>query len=384
MNKKNASQIRLYFSALLSRMQENIVYFDSIMIDFKSGTKNFPAKITYGKEGIVLDYQAVKKCTDSESLADFIENEVLCYDEALIVYTERGTRLVVEANNKYVKMRHENVAVKTEPNALSQIGGGRSYVVNPALAKELLSEIGVLAKNGKIKNDKIRKYNQIDYFAQIMGEIIKDVGFKEEFVVLDCACGKSYLSFVLNFYFCEILKKKCRFIGVDCSENVILKSREIADKLGYKNMEFIQADLRDYTFDDNIDVVISLHACDTATDMALALGIRARAKAIVCVPCCHKDILSQYSYAPFEPILKHGILKARMADTLTDGIRSVFLESVGYKVSLIEYISPLETPKNIMIRAVYSGKRNHEAETDYRQLKDMLGVMPAIERFVNK
>lgn len=246
----------------------------------------------------------------------------------------------------------------------------------------MLSEIGILAKNGKIKNDKIRKYNQIDHFVELMGGIIDELGDKDEICVLDCACGKSYLSFVMNFYLREILKKKCHFIGVDYSDVVIDASKRIASNLGYSNMEFIKADLRNYMPNRRIDLVISLHACDTATDMALALGIRAKARAIVCVPCCHKDILKQYSYEPFHTITNHGILKARLADTLTDGLRAAYLEGVGYKVSLTEYISPLETPKNIMIRALYIGKKNPKSMEDYEQLKEMLNVNPAIERFM--
>ena len=119
---------------------------------------------------------------------------------------------------------------------------------------------------------------------------------------------------------------------------------------------------------------------DTATDMAIALGIRAKARAIVSVPCCHKDILKQYSYEPFSAVTKHGILKARLADTLTDALRAAYLEGCGYKVSLIEYISPLETPKNIMIRALKGGT-NNGAEDEYKRLKELIGVMPAIERF---
>lgn len=149
-------------------------------------------------------------------------------------------------------------------------------------------------------------------------------------------------------------------------------------------MEFIKADLTEYTPTVRPDIVISLHACDTATDMALALGIRAKSRAIVSVPCCHKDILKQYSYKPFEAITKHGILKARLADTLTDGLRSAYLEGAGYKVSMIEYISPLETPKNIMIRAIYTGKRNEKSKQEYEELKNMLNVKPAIERFCKK
>ncbi len=381
MNKKNVSQIRLYLSGLVSRMKENEAYFNNIHILFRSGTKDFVGVVNYDEDEVTFDFQAVRKVIDADELTDIICSEISKYDEVTITYNERGTKIVIDANDKKVRMHHEQADTEVK-ESVGQVSTSREYLVNPALAKNVLSEIGILAKNGKIKNDKIRKYNQIDYFVELMRDLIDEIPQDKEIVIMDCACGKSYLSFVMNFYFCEIAKRKCRFIGVDYSEIVIDASKRIANNLGYKNMTFIQADLREYTPKENIDVVISLHACDVATDMALALGIRAKAKAIVCVPCCHKDILSQYSYEPFKAITKYGILKARLADTLTDGLRAAYLESVGYKVSMIEYISPLETPKNIMIRAVYIGKKNSEAAEEYKNLKNMLNVNPAIERFL--
>lgn len=381
MNKKTISKINLFFSGLLSRMEENRDFFTDITIQFKSGTKTFPAKILQN-DTIILDYQAVKHEVERDELWDILAEELLKYDEAKIIYTERGAKIVIEASDKKVNMRHEDVTEAAPQTSVVQTG--REYVVNPALAKDLLTEIGILAKNGKIKNDKIRKYNQIDYFVELMQGVLKEIGERDEYVILDAACGKSYLSFVLNFYLREILKKKCRFIGVDYSKTVIDASKRMAKNLGYNNMEFIQEDLTSWTPSVRPDIVVSLHACDTATDMALGLGIRSESRAIVSVPCCHKDILKQYSYEPFEPIMKYGILKARLADTLTDGIRAAYLESVGYKVSMIEYISPLETPKNIMIRAVYTGKKSEKARQDYENLKEMLHVEPAIERFLKE
>lgn len=379
MNKKTVSKIMLFFGGMVSRMEENKDFFKNILIEMKSGTKIFTAVISYD-DGIILDYQAVKKNYGDDELKEFLEREFPKYESAIVTYEERGAKLVIVADDKRVSMKHEDAVKETPQSAVVQTG--REYVVNPAMASDLLTEIGILAQNGKIKNDKIRKYNQIDYFVELMQGVLEEVGDREEYVILDCACGKSYLSFVMNFYLREILKKKCRFIGVDYSQTVIDASKRIARKLGYNNMEFVRADLREYNPQNRPDLVISLHACDTATDMALGLGIRSKAAAIVCVPCCHKDILKQYSYEPLRAVTKHGILKARLADTLTDAIRASYLEAVGYKVSMIEYISPLETPKNIMIRSIYTGRKNDKSKQDYEELKKMLNVNPAIEKFI--
>lgn len=361
-------------------MEENRDFFTDITAVYKSGTKPFSAKLYYDNGVLTLDYQAVKRAVSTDEAKEIIISEGLKYDSMEIIYSERGARIVISADDRRVTMKHEDVT-KEIPDKTSVVKTGREYVVNPALAGDLLKEIGIMAQNGKIKNDKIRKYNQIDYFVELIQGVLKEIGDREEYTVLDCACGKSYLSFVLNFYLRDILKKKCRFIGVDYSDTVINASRKTAENLGYGNMTFLKEDLREYTPKERIDLVISLHACDTATDMALALGIRSRAAAIVSVPCCHKDILKQYSYEPFKMITKHGILKARLADTLTDGLRASYLEGEGYKVSLTEYISPLETPKNIMIRAIRTGKKNDRAMGEYEELKKMLNVNPAIERF---
>lgn len=205
MNKKTVSKVNLFFGGLVSRMEENKDFFNDITINLKSGTKNFPAKILY-TDDITLDYQAVKRKVEKDGLWDIIAEELLKYDEAQIIYSERGAKIVIDANDKKVNMRHEDVT--KEINKTSVVQTGREYVVNPALAKDLLEEIGILAKNGKIKNDKIRKYNQIDYFVELMQGVLKEIGDRDEYVIFDAACGKSYLSFVMNFYLKEILKKK--------------------------------------------------------------------------------------------------------------------------------------------------------------------------------
>ena len=173
MNKKTVSKLELFFSGLLSRMQENKDFFKSIKIIYKSGTKSFVALIAYENE-LTLNYQAVKRSVTVEQLCDFIKNESSIYDEARVEYCERGANIVIEATDKRVAMKHEDVTDTVEKASVVQTD--REYMVNPALAKDLLSEIGILAKNGKIKNDKIRKYNQIDYFVELLQGVINELG----------------------------------------------------------------------------------------------------------------------------------------------------------------------------------------------------------------
>ena len=260
----------------------------------------------------------------------------------------------------------------------------KKYVLEEGVPVPFLQDLGVMTQDGKIVHAKFDKFRQINRFLEFIEDILPELDKGRELTILDFGCGKSYLTFAMYYYLHELKEYDIRIIGLDLKKDVIRHCNELSEKYGYEKLRFLEGDIADYTGVNKVDMVVTLHACDTATDMALALGIRAKSRAIVSVPCCHKDILKQYSYEPFEAITKHGILKARLADTLTDGLRAAYLESVGYKVSMIEYISPLETPKNIMIRAVYTGKKNEKSKQDFENLKEMLNVKPAIERFCRK
>jgi len=260
----------------------------------------------------------------------------------------------------------------------SPIAGNRDYILKPENAAPVLKAIGIMTKDGKLKNDMIRKYNQIDHFIELIKPMLESCT-DDTVTVLDCACGKSYLSFAVNFLLRDIMRRKCQIIGVDISEAVIKASQKTADELGYRNMEFICSDLRYYKAD-KPSMVISLHACDVATDMALGLAVRSKAKSIVCVPCCHKELIGKYEIPTLAPMMKHGIFAARFNDVFTDGLRVMKLEAEGYNVSPIEYISPLDTPKNLMIRAEYTGKPSQEAAEKYYSLIKSLNINPAIER----
>ncbi len=384
MNKQNIAKLNMFFMGINQRNSENKDFFNKLEIEFKSGTKVFNGVGEEQDGKYKFNFKGKTEIFTFNELLKHIAKESENYDSICFKYIERGTTVLVEGDNKKVTVKYldnDDVKPNIDEYTSSQIKN-RDYYVKVGQANDLLKEIGVLTKDGKIKNDKIRKYNQIDHFVELIDKLLKELEFKDSITVLDCACGKSYLSFVLNYYIKEVLKKKCYFIGIDYSETVIKASKKMADNLGYKNMDFIKEDLTNYTPNKEIDLVISLHACDTATDMAIGLGIRAKSKAIVVVPCCHKELLGQYKYEVLDPIIKHGVFKARFADLLTDGMRTLMLEARGYDTSVVEYISPLDTPKNLMIRAVKKKEKNEKALNEYEELKAKFSVEPTLEKLI--
>lgn len=386
MNKKNIEKLKFFISGLKSRFDQNSSIFKNITVIYTVGLKQFKGIGEYQNSKINYNFNGKSTLLDINSLFDVILTDLENYDSITLTYRERGTIININADNKDVKMTSKEVETPTEDDSHSSKSTllNRNYLIKVGPANSLLKAIGIMSKNGKILNDKIRKYNQIDHFVELIDNFIDKLSSLEEITILDCGCGKSYLSFVLNYYLTEVKKVKCNFIGIDISENVITASKEIAKNLDYRNMEFLAMDIKDYKPKKKINLVISLHACDTATDMALAVGIKVNADFIIAVPCCHRELLNQYSYEPFREITKYGVLKARIADTLTDGMRGLLLESKGYDVSIVEYISPLETPKNILIRAEKTSKDRPSALKEYKRLCEALNVTPSLYKFIEE
>lgn len=375
----NASQKRkaaMALSSLNSKFTENFDFFESIAITFVSGIKEYKASVTAEEQNnihyIFLEDRHFSKFSEAiESLTD----DIMKYDSAVISYIERGCTTDIVINEKNIKIEKRKTNNLTTDTRMLR---NKEYIINPSNASPLLKALGYMTEEGKIKNDMIRKYNQTERFIELTEDLFADI--KEKNInIVDCACGKSYLSFVLNHYLWEVRHIKAKFTGLDISEKVIEESRKTAEKLGYKNMEFIQTDLRLYDSEFKPDTVISLHACDVATDMALGYAIRNGANRIICIPCCHKELLDKYEKNDLNCIIKHGIFRARLNDILTDGIRVAKLEACGYDVSCIEYCSPLDTPKNLMIRAVKKSNSNKEAQRQYDELLKTLKVLPSIE-----
>lgn len=386
MNKQNISKLKFFFLGLQNRFNEDNSIFKELKVVYKTGLKEFNGIGTFKDNKINFNFNGISSLLSIEEVFIKICKEAANYDSLVLTYSERGSIITILADNKNVKMTTKENEVKKIIDEHSDTSTllNRNYLIKVGKANDLLKAIGIMSKDGKILNDKIRKYNQIDHYVELIDKELDTLPKDKTITILDCGCGKSYLTFVLNYYLTEVKKVKCHFIGLDISESVINASRKIASELGYRNMEFMAMDIKDYKPNQKINMVMSLHACDTATDMALALGIKVKSDLIIAVPCCHRELLNQYSYDPFKSITKYGILKARIADALTDGMRGMMLEAKGYNVSIVEYISPLETPKNLMIRAQMTGKEKPNILEEYKTLCSSLNANPALLRFLEE
>jgi SAM-dependent methyltransferase len=388
MNRQTTGKLKFLLDAVFLRLSQNIDFFKRIEYTYYCGTKAFKGSVEVKNEKFANLFNTQQVLADKSEIADEILKYAPGYDRLLLRYFERGSCFEIEATDKKVSQktikdesgRNDN---KKENNIRGIDFGKRDYIIKVGEADALLKEIGILSAEGKIKNDMIRKYNQIDHFIELAKSVTDSFSKDKKVCVLDCACGKSYLSFVLNYYMRDILKLNCHFTGVDYKQNVIDESRKMAKNLGYNNMEFVCADMNSYCPNEKIDLLVSLHACDTATDMSLGLGIRNKVKAIICVPCCHKEMLASYSYEPFEALLGFPVFKKRIADDLTDAMRCLYLKANGYEVSATEYISPLETPKNLMIKAVKKSDGDKKAALEYNKLEELLNVNLSVKTYSN-
>ena len=383
MQKGERNKLKLLLMGIRARLEQNREYFISAVFIFKSGKKKFQATLKLDESAsYTLVFQGTSRPMDADEVVRFFENQTEIYDSCELNYVERGTVISISVTEKGVTIKQsERSAPAADSTAANHplLDHGRKYFIQIDRASDLLREIGILTSDGKLKNDMIRKYNQIDHYVELVAPMFERDD-SEEFLLLDCACGKSYLSFVMNYYLRDVLHRRCRVIGIDINPHVVEESRKIAQRLGYHNMELMTADLRTYQPPKGVTAVISLHACDIATDLALSTAIRARSKYIACVPCCHKELLDQYRLPGLEPLTKFGVFKARFNDVLTDSMRALKLEAEGYKVSVVEYISPLDTPKNLLIRAVQTGHENPKAKAAYAQVRAQLGTTSELDR----
>lgn len=257
----------------------------------------------------------------------------------------------------------------------------KAYVIPEGEPVPFLIRLGVMTPEGKVVKAKYDKFRQINRFLEMVSDVIGDLPRGKELTVVDFGCGKSYLTFALYHLLAVKEKLPVRIIGLDLKTDVIETCSRLASDLEWNNLKFSVGDISDYEGQSDIDMVVTLHACDTATDAALLKAIGWNASVILSVPCCQHELFHQLSQPILKPLLKHGILKERFAALVTDAVRANLLEAAGYRTQLLEFIDMEHTPKNILIRAVKGRKAgNEEALREYETFRVFLGIFPFMEK----
>ena len=247
----------------------------------------------------------------------------------------------------------------------------KNYILKEGMIIEPLIDLGVFTKGGKVINSKYDKYKQINRFIEIIDDEIKKNDYKE-LTILDFGCGKSYLTFVLYYYFVKIKNINVKMIGLDLKEDVIKKCNEIAQRYNYDNLHFELGDINGFKYNNKVDMVITLHACDTATDYALYNAVKWNSKMIFSVPCCQHEFNAQMKSDELSILTKYGIVQERIAALMTDSVRANLLECAGYKTQLLEFIDISHSPKNILIRASKSNVSKEKREKSLKEVNNLI------------
>lgn len=259
----------------------------------------------------------------------------------------------------------------------------KNYLLRDGEKIPFLIHLGIMTPNGKVIPGKMDKFRQINRFLEIIDDILPYLEKDKVINIIDFGCGKAYLTFAVYHFLQEVKKLQIVLTGVDLKEQVISDCQRLANLLGYdRNLFFIHGDIGHYDPEGNVDLMVSLHACDTATDAALEKAVRWKARVILSAPCCQHELYSQVQNDALQPLLKHGILKERFASLATDAARAQLLEVLGYEVQVLEFIDAEHTPKNLLIRAhkILKPSQSTVAWQRYQAFKEALRISPSLER----
>lgn len=305
-------------------------------------------------------------------LHDFRQAQIRMQDEMVTVLVSKKGKATVKSK-KAACIETQNL----EHNRKKQ------YIIEEGTAVPFMIDLGVMTESGKIIRTRYDKYRQINRFLEFIEDILPELPTDRTVHIIDFGCGKSYLTFAMYYYLKVLKHYDIRITGLDLKQKVIEDCQALADRYGYDGLQFLCGDIADYNGTDEVDMVVTLHACDTATDFALAKAIGWNAKVILSVPCCQHELNRQMKNDVLSPIMNYGLLKERMAALVTDGLRAEYLKREGYDVQVLEFIDMEHTPKNILLRAVKTGRRAGNEES-IRACETFLCVTPTLGRLLDE
>ena len=370
-------------------IQKNLI--DLTISGLKKKNKELPVKIKVRPVAMKdkIEYQVsefigrkvfhknYKKDELKKKITDWMQED---YKQAQFTMTDATAQILSGKHSQTVKYKKcKEVRVQRD---LSH-NRTKRYILPEGTPVGFLIDLGVMTKEGKIVRQKYDKYRQINRFLEFVEDILPQLSKEREQTIID-GCGKSYLTFAMYYYLKELKGYDIRIIGLDLKEDVIAHCNELKDKYGYGKLSFLVGDIASYTDVDAVDMVVTLHACDTATDYALAKAVQWGAKVILSVPCCQHEANRMMENELLQPVLQYGILKERMAAIMTDAVRANLLTAKGYDTQILEFIDMEHTPKNLLIRAVYTGKDSENAAEALKNMEEALHLNLTLNKLLGE
>ena len=303
---------------------------------------------------------------------------------ATILFSKKGKVTIINKIKKnYITSTDNSTKAEIEDLQKFSHNKKKNYILQEGTVLPFLVDLGVMTKEGQIVKAKSDKFKQINRFLEYIEDILPYLEHNQELTILDFGCGKSYLTFAMYYYLKHMKDYNINVIGLDLKKDVIENCNSLSKKYGYNKLCFLEGDIASYTGNNQVDMVVTLHACDTATDHALFKAQSWGAKVILSVPCCQHELNKQMKNETLNPLFQYGIIKERMASLVTDALRAQLLETKGYRVQLLEFIDMEHTPKNILIRAVKrngDGVEKGKLSEELKSCMDFLKVDPCLYR----
>lgn len=314
----------------------------------------------------------VKKKIIDYMTEDFKQAQINMTDAAATILSSKSKTLTC----KYKKAGQLKVQRDLSHNRT------KKYIIQEGKPVAFMIDLGVMGQDGKIIRTRYDKFRQINRFLEYIEDILPKLDKERELTIIDFGCGKSYLTFAMYYYLKELKGYNIRIIGLDLKADVIEHCNELRTRYGYDKLDFYVGDIATYKDVDKVDMVVTLHACDTATDYALAKAVKWGAEVILSVPCCQHEANRTIKSDILSPVMDYGILKERMAAIVTDAARAKLLTANGYDTQILEFIDMEHTPKNLLIRAVKGGKEDLSAREKTKDMLEALNLELTIDKLI--
>ena len=326
-----------------------------------------------------------RKVLHSNHSADDVKKKIINYmtedfKQAQINMTD-AIATILSSKSKTLTCKYKKAGQLKAQRDLSH-NRTKKYIIQEGKPVAFMIDLGVMGQDGKIIRTRYDKFRQINRFLEYIEDILPKLDKERELTIIDFGCGKSYLTFAMYYYLKELKGYNIRIIGLDLKEDVIEHCNELRTRYGYDKLDFYVGDIATYKDVDKVDMVVTLHACDTATDYALAKAVKWGAEVILSVPCCQHEANRTIKSDILSPVMEYGILKERMAAIVTDAARAKLLTANGYDTQILEFIDMEHTPKNLLIRAVKSGKEDLSAREKTKEMLEALNLELTIDKLI--